>query len=501
MALAPGEHLHGHGRAAEAHGGLGRRAAQAGAAHRDVADGGRGEHRRDQVRAAAVVLLVGVGGVVAVLVAGDRLVLHAVVGGEVAAAQRQQRRRQAHQRHGGLAAGRARARGARAGGADRVSAERRRAHRAERPHVLHREPRLGQRALDQRDHGHRLGELHDAANAGQALRRPAAQVRLAARGDLQPAVVRAHRGRPVRRPVHEQAVAERHAAEAKFVLGNRGSHIPRLDGGRRTLIPRKRSCGRSGGPAAARLSRSRRTCGASVMPAVAEAGWRAVAPDFAGYRRLASRTRPAPGSATSSRSSASARELGIETCVLVVHDWGGLIGLRWACEHPDAVRGARDQLDRLLPGRQVARHGEGDARARHRRAADGRDRPRRLPAVLRQSSTGMTDEAIDEYWKALRRRRAPQAASSSCTAPATSPSSSGYDLAALGVPTLLLCGARTTSSRPWPAPTASSASCRTRSWWSWTARATSCGRTRRPSARRRSRASSLGFAPSAARIA
>jgi haloalkane dehalogenase len=31
------------------------------------------------------------------------------------------------------------------------------------------------------------------------------------------------------------------------------------------------------------------------------------------------------------------RELGIERCVLVVHDWGGLIGLRWACEHPDAV--------------------------------------------------------------------------------------------------------------------------------------------------------------------
>ena len=31
------------------------------------------------------------------------------------------------------------------------------------------------------------------------------------------------------------------------------------------------------------------------------------------------------------------RELGIERCVPVVHDWGGLIGLWWACEHPDAV--------------------------------------------------------------------------------------------------------------------------------------------------------------------
>ena len=24
--------------------------------------------------------------------------------------------------------------------------------------------------------------------------------------------------------------------------------------------------------------------------------------------------------------------------VLVVHDWGGLIGLRWACEHPERSR-------------------------------------------------------------------------------------------------------------------------------------------------------------------
>jgi haloalkane dehalogenase len=32
------------------------------------------------------------------------------------------------------------------------------------------------------------------------------------------------------------------------------------------------------------------------------------------------------------------RALEMERLTLVVHDWGGLIGLRWACEHPDAVR-------------------------------------------------------------------------------------------------------------------------------------------------------------------
>src|SRR3712207_4069369 len=27
----------------------------------------------------------------------------------------------------------------------------------------------------------------------------------------------------------------------------------------------------------------------------------------------------------------------LSPCALVVHDWGGLIGLRWACEHVDSL--------------------------------------------------------------------------------------------------------------------------------------------------------------------
>ena len=38
-------------------------------------------------------------------------------------------------------------------------------------------------------------------------------------------------------------------------------------------------------------------------------------------------------------------ELDLPPVVLVVHDWGGLIGLRWACDHPERVSGARDLLD------------------------------------------------------------------------------------------------------------------------------------------------------------
>ena len=49
----------------------------------------------------------------------------------------------------------------------------------------------------------------------------AAQVGLSARGDLQLALVGAHRGCPVRGSVDQQPVPQRHAAEPQFVLRNR----------------------------------------------------------------------------------------------------------------------------------------------------------------------------------------------------------------------------------------------------------------------------------------
>ena len=81
------------------------------------------------------------------------------------------------------------------------------------------------------------------------------------------------------------------------------------------------------------------------------------------------RTRPARGSTTWSTSSACARAWLSTTVVLVVHDWGGLIGLRWACEHPGHVRALVISAVGLLPRRQVARDGARPARGGHRRAA------------------------------------------------------------------------------------------------------------------------------------
>jgi haloalkane dehalogenase len=175
-----------------------------------------------------------------------------------------------------------------------------------------------------------------------------------------------------------------------------------------------------------------------VMPAVADAGWRAVAPDFAGYGD--SEPDP-PGSWERHVESLERfrRELGIESCVLVVHDWGGLIGMRWACDHPGVARALVISSTGFFPdgkwngmARALREPGTGE------QLMAGIDRDG-FAVVLRQSSSGMTDEAIAEYWKGYadetRRRGHLEMYRSGDFAKLE-----GYDLAALGVPALLLWG-------------------------------------------------------------
>ena len=172
------------------------------------------EHRRDEMRAAALVLLLRVGGIGVVgLVRGDRLVLDAVVGGQLAAAQGEQRGRHRRRRGGRVArhpagtAAHERARQGRAGG--------------------HREMTLGDSigsfasgrpCLTERDHRERLAEPRQPAHAGHAVEHRHA--RLGAGRDLHVAGAGAHGGGPVRGTVDEQAVAQGHPAEAELSFGH-----------------------------------------------------------------------------------------------------------------------------------------------------------------------------------------------------------------------------------------------------------------------------------------
>ena len=86
---------------------------------------------------------------------------------------------------------------------------------------------------------------------------------------------------------------------------------------------------------------------------------------------------------------------------LVTHDWGVLVGLRWACDHPDSVRSltisdggffADRRWHDLANVMRTPGEGEGLLASYTREAFD---------AGMRQLCTGIDDEALGEYWKAF----------------------------------------------------------------------------------------------------
>jgi haloalkane dehalogenase len=175
-----------------------------------------------------------------------------------------------------------------------------------------------------------------------------------------------------------------------------------------------------------------------VMPQVAEAGWRAIAPDFAGFGDS-----PPDPPGTWERHVESVerfrRELGIERCVPVMHDWGGLIGMRWACEHPAAVEALVISSTGFFPDGRW--HGMAKALKEPGTGEQLMSRINRdaFAATLRHQCPGMADEALHEYWKGYaddehRQGHLELYRSGDFT------ELERYDLAELGVPALLVWG-------------------------------------------------------------
>jgi haloalkane dehalogenase len=175
-----------------------------------------------------------------------------------------------------------------------------------------------------------------------------------------------------------------------------------------------------------------------MTPAIADAGWRAVAPDLAGFGDS-----PLDPPGTWERQVEALEgfrvERGVERCVPVMHDWGALIGLRWACEHPDAVAALVISSGGFFPDGKW--HGMAKALRTPEvgeQALGGLDRDG-FGAVLRASSEAFDDEAIDEYWKGLadeaHRRNALELYRSG-----DFEKLAGYRLADLEVPVLLVWG-------------------------------------------------------------
>ena len=137
----------------------------------------------------------------------------------------------------------------------------------------------------------------------------------------------------------------------------------------------------------------------NVLPALAEAGFRAVAPDLPGFGDSPA-SLPGTWEHQVENVERFRRALGLERVALLVHDWGGLIGLRWACDHPGAVSALVISDSGFFPdgrwhgmAKALRTPGEGEQFL----ANVNRDL---LAMALRQISAALPDDAIDEYWKA-----------------------------------------------------------------------------------------------------
>jgi haloalkane dehalogenase len=138
----------------------------------------------------------------------------------------------------------------------------------------------------------------------------------------------------------------------------------------------------------------------AVLTALADAGCRAFAPDLPGFGD----SPPAlPGTWERQVDNVDRfrRALGLDRVILGVHDWGGLIGLRWACDNPSAVSALVITDTGFFPdgrwhgmAKALRTEGEGEQFL----ANVNRDL---FAMALRQISATLPDDAVDEYWKAF----------------------------------------------------------------------------------------------------
>jgi haloalkane dehalogenase len=132
----------------------------------------------------------------------------------------------------------------------------------------------------------------------------------------------------------------------------------------------------------------------AVLEAAARAGWRALAPDLPGFGDSPLGDLAAGAGTWEGHIDAVARfhtELGLGPVVLVLHDWGGLIGLRWACDNAAEVGGIVASATGFFPDGKW--HGMADAM--------------RTPGQGEELAAGMTREGLAAVLRSVSRMDAP----------------------------------------------------------------------------------------------
>jgi pimeloyl-ACP methyl ester carboxylesterase len=137
-----------------------------------------------------------------------------------------------------------------------------------------------------------------------------------------------------------------------------------------------------------------------MLPALASSGRTAVAPDLPGFGDS-----PPDPPGTFERHVETVerfrRELGLDGVVLFVHDTGGLIGLRWACDHPDAVAGLVVTNTGFFPDLEWAEIAKTMRTPIQGEALVDSVSREGFATLLEEASSSFDEPALDEYWKAF----------------------------------------------------------------------------------------------------
>ena len=139
-----------------------------------------------------------------------------------------------------------------------------------------------------------------------------------------------------------------------------------------------------------------------TMDALAGAGWRAIAPDLLGFGDSDSDP-PHTWERHVESIEEFRSELGLERVALVMHDWGGLIGLWWACEHPEAVSALVISASGFFPDGKW--HGVAQAArtpGTGEEMVEGMTREG-FEALLKQNGSGFTERVAERVLEVLRR--------------------------------------------------------------------------------------------------
>jgi haloalkane dehalogenase len=135
----------------------------------------------------------------------------------------------------------------------------------------------------------------------------------------------------------------------------------------------------------------------TVMEALAAGGRRAIAPDLYG---LGDSRSEGPQTFESNLEALTrfVDELGLGRAALCAHDWGGFVGLAWACEHPDAVEAL------VISNTGFFADGKWHGMAEALRSEQGEqlvgaiDRAG-FAGLLSSGEDAFSDEDIDAYWR------------------------------------------------------------------------------------------------------